>query len=161
MLYVDSFTYSLTHSLTHTQTQVPSRAAPELHCSYSGEKKIGDGETKIGDAVELVFLVRLKDVLVKNRGGLSSVQDYNTELMKAMQWLNTKVLDVARKDKGEAPASMCAVPNEGKLGLDIVRGFLIISLKYLRTRLYHSCTFEYYDYCLYYSPRSFTRLRNT
>ena len=41
--------------------------------------------------MELVFLVRLKDVLVKNRGGLSSVQDYNTELMKAMQWLNTKV----------------------------------------------------------------------
>ena len=59
--------------------------------------------------MELVFLVRLKEVLVKNRGGLSSVQDYNTELMKAMQWLNSNVLDVARKDKGEAPASMCAV----------------------------------------------------
>ena len=89
---------------------VPSRAAPELHRTFSIESKDGlSGDTKIGNAVELVFLVRLKDVLVKNRGGLSSVQDYNEELMKAMQWLNSNVLDVARKDKGEAPASMCAV----------------------------------------------------
>jgi len=40
--------------------------------------------------------------------------------MKAIHWLSSNVLDVANKSKGEAPASMSAVPHEGKLGLDVV-----------------------------------------